>query len=171
MANGPYFTPDNSGRGTWWTLHMTAAKKKHYFPELMRDIRDNFFCPEVCKPHIEEYMRKHPIPSHPDRWFDWSIDFHNDVNLRTGKPFMERSEARRLFGLESSTPLPQTTNNNTSRLGQNTSHGQNNTPYQGQNNLAFSGGPILPSVGKTHQIPSSGTKYTAYAPLARKGGR
>lgn len=91
------FTSDNSGPGTWWVIHMLAESENPCFPTTMNAIEQNFYCKEVCKPHIVEYMKKNPIPRDPKLWYQFTIDFHNAVNKRLGKHIMSRSEVDAIF--------------------------------------------------------------------------
>lgn len=60
----------------------------------------NFPCPN-CKVHFGDYLASHPPGnidfSNPTALFDWSVDFHNDVNFRKGKAPMSYEEARSLY--------------------------------------------------------------------------
>jgi hypothetical protein len=87
------YTPDDSGKGVWWVIHLLAYRQKNYFPDFMATIRDNFFCPTECKPHLIAYIQRHPIPRDPRDWFVWTVNLHNDVNRRIGKRVLSVNEA------------------------------------------------------------------------------
>lgn len=45
----------------------------------------------ICRTHMNNYKKK---PDWPGQAFQWSVDLHNDVNRRTGKPTMPLHVAR-----------------------------------------------------------------------------
>lgn len=91
------FITENTGRGVWWVIHMLAKNEISSFRETMEAIGDNFFCEDICKPHIKDYISKNPIPRDRARWYQWTIDFHNAVNARLGKRQLSRSEVDEIF--------------------------------------------------------------------------
>lgn len=92
-------TTEKLGPGVWWTIHKLAKKKEKYFQEFMIDLSNNFFCLE-CQEHFKEYLVKHPIPNHSSEWFKWSVNFHNKVNVRLGKPVLTLERATELYEKE-----------------------------------------------------------------------
>jgi len=91
------FNPENSGRGVWWVIHSLAKNQDAAFPGTMTHIRDNFFCSDVCRPHIKSYMQRNPLPRDSRMWFEWSVNFHNNVNQRLGKPIISLDEAYMIY--------------------------------------------------------------------------
>lgn len=79
------YSPEDTGKGVWFTIHMLAYQRKPYFPDYIRDLVDNFFC-QNCQLHFQNYLFSHPVPRNPLAWFRWSVDFHNAVNIRLAKP-------------------------------------------------------------------------------------
>jgi len=91
------FTPEKLGSGCWWLLHTHAFEKSPFFPDLVKSTAKVFFCPEKCKPHFLSYLKNNPVPSNSNNWFDWTVDFHNDVNRRIGKPIVSRTQAYEMY--------------------------------------------------------------------------
>jgi hypothetical protein len=50
-------------------------------------------CP--CEEHLYEFLEKNP-PTW-DSLFEWSVDLHNAVNMRIGRPTMDAGQARELW--------------------------------------------------------------------------
>jgi hypothetical protein len=77
------------GPGIWWVIHQDskAGDKQAVIRHIM-----SVPC-EDCKSHAESYMRKYPIPEEGQDLFKWSVDFHNAVNSRLGRPIFSLEEA------------------------------------------------------------------------------
>lgn len=90
---------DNIGNGTWFMLHHTAEKA--ITPEKMRCYADNFrdLCSRMdgcgCGGHCSEMLERlkpedyfHFVDENgvPDGCLRHSVDCHNEVNRRLGKP-------------------------------------------------------------------------------------
>lgn len=96
--------PEIFGPGKWEDLHLYAFharshdQKIHYI-RYVEIILTNIRCQE-CRQHALKYLKKHPLT---DRWSDkmgmfyWSVDFHNWVNKRLGKPQVPRDVAYNHF--------------------------------------------------------------------------
>ncbi len=68
-------------RGSWALLHALRAELP-------------------CKPcveHYDAYLRERP-PVFGAGWFAWTVAFHNEVNVRIGKPFVPLAKAAYLWG-------------------------------------------------------------------------
>jgi hypothetical protein len=104
------WTPD-TGKGEWRDIHLMAALRKPYFIDWMQTLAIHHHCP-ICRSHIQKYLKDNPIPSSPYLWFDWSVDFHNVVNLRTGKVAMLREDAHALFAQALGVQQPEQPANN-----------------------------------------------------------
>jgi Erv1 / Alr family len=51
-----------------------------------------------CADHWKAIIAKHPPDfTSPAAFFAWTVDRHNDVNARLGKPIMSHEEARALY--------------------------------------------------------------------------
>jgi hypothetical protein len=80
------------GQPTWMFLHTFSLKlseqkyallKKEVF-DMIKLICASLPCPD-CASHATEYMKKSPIPPTASALQKFIFDFHNAVNLRTGK--------------------------------------------------------------------------------------
>lgn len=102
--------PHVSGPGSWYSMHV-LSRRAHTTEEKQRCIQDihtiveNFKCLD-CRQHGMEYIRYNP-PEHclnmrtlsgaDTSLFDWTVDYHNSVNMRTGKMLMDRGVAYALY--------------------------------------------------------------------------
>ena len=103
--------PKLIGPGIWFIIHLTARKAvdeptKRAFLELMKSLAQKFPC-EKCRTHINEYLAKNPIehywngknPSGEENGlFTWSWNFHNTVNTRLGKVYVDYDTAWNMYG-------------------------------------------------------------------------
>lgn len=85
LIDGPRF---------WAELHLFALRHRNknstgWLNDWIASIPFNG-CP--CKSHLEEFMQENP-PDWND-FFSWTIDLHNAVNIRIGKPTMDVENAR-----------------------------------------------------------------------------
>lgn len=96
---GPYF---------WGVLHiatytappvLTEAHREG-FRQLVGSYLSILPCP-VCQQHFSEVLAKHPLEEHmatsKDLFF-WSVDVHNAVNIKLGKPVLSYEEAAAFWG-------------------------------------------------------------------------
>jgi hypothetical protein len=91
--------PKQFGPYIWPMLHLHAYRYQSAAPHEQAAIR-RFFedlpamlpCPG-CQMHAAAYMKEHPVEL--ERLFNWSVDFHNSVNKRTGKRVFTYNEAFR----------------------------------------------------------------------------
>jgi len=86
--------PKYLGPGYWASWHLksvhadTPRKKAEIARNIALDIA-NFPCSK-CKTHSKEYVSRHPLMEavkDKDKlsMFNWTVNFHNEVNLRLGK--------------------------------------------------------------------------------------
>lgn len=101
--------PKIVGPGVWWVIHSLAKqaidpKSITRFIDFMNFLRDNFSC-KNCRKHIQEYMKLHPFNDfigledngRKIGMFKWAWLFHNAVNTRIGKPYVEWETAFDMF--------------------------------------------------------------------------
>lgn len=75
------------GRSTWFLLHEIVKHNKdtddnsYYLGSLLDALANIYPCPR-CRIHIDEYLRE----NNPRMTEQFMCDFHNDVNVRLGKP-------------------------------------------------------------------------------------
>ena len=98
--------PRKIGPGFWasWhirTLNFTSKEDQELAKIVIeRDIR-NFPCME-CRGHAMEYLAKNPINIDGEKYtlFSWTVDFHNAVNMRLGKDYIDIQDAKKLWSGE-----------------------------------------------------------------------
>jgi len=88
--------------GMWHVMHMLAAKaitdeSMRSFKFLIKCYCDSFPCLQ-CRKHLVDYVSKNPLSKYvsnvnesgrPIGMATWSWAFHNAVNTRLGKPYMD----------------------------------------------------------------------------------
>jgi hypothetical protein len=102
--------PESFGPGTWRTLHVLAldantyAKKMQYI-HIVELILSSIPCLDPCREDALAYLQKNPLTKY---WnltangedvgmFYWSVDFHNWVNRKIGKPEIPRNIAYQFY--------------------------------------------------------------------------
>lgn len=94
--------PKYLGPGYWASWHLksvhsdTPRKKAEIARNIALDIA-NFPC-QKCKNHAKEYVSRHPLmeavkDKNKYSMFNWTVNFHNEVNLRLGKPLYSTDDA------------------------------------------------------------------------------
>jgi hypothetical protein len=63
---------------------------------LLRRVRAELPC-ETCVRHFDLFVRVFP-PAFGEGWFAWTVQLHNNVNVRLGRPLWTLDQARRLWG-------------------------------------------------------------------------
>ena len=102
--------PKYIGPGYWasWHIKTLLTDNKEKKSEVARMISidiENFPCLE-CKNHAIEYVKNHslkPAVEDPDPYslFKWTVNFHNEVNMRLGYPMIDWSQAKKMWSKES----------------------------------------------------------------------
>ena len=103
----PYLSnPKIWGPGVWFNIHLLAAKAtdvetKEFFVQYINTLVKNLPCIE-CRKHATKYLRDNLLISYltdsdPEGLFRWSWTFHNFVNTRLSKPFIDWEIARDMF--------------------------------------------------------------------------
>lgn len=94
---GPYF---------WGVLHLGCLAES-ITPEFINMYPSVIPC-GMCGQHFAELIKEMPFPdsSDPLVLFKWSVDVHNIVNQRTGKPILTVEEALKIWTTEPETPAP-----------------------------------------------------------------
>lgn len=89
-----FFKLSNVNRETWGIIHYLGfLGKKEEVRKLFHLLSRFFVCPK-CRRHITEFLILNPTPAS----FDDTIDFHNAVNQRIGKPiFKGKDDLIRIF--------------------------------------------------------------------------
>lgn len=102
--------PQNFGPGYWRLIHVIALDantymKKMQFIQLIQTIFNSIPCLDPCRHDALDYLNKHPLTEY---WnivvngedigmFYWSVDCHNWVNRKLGKPYVPREVAYRFY--------------------------------------------------------------------------
>ena len=88
---GPYF---------WGALHLACLGDSD--PQAIRSFVDTFSlvipC-SACRVHFAEVLKSNPVPQTEDpiELFNWSVDIHNIVNERLGKPVIDSASAFKIW--------------------------------------------------------------------------
>lgn len=97
--------PNYIGPGSWFTIHSMAAcisdeNEKKCVIKVIRHLQKSFPCGD-CRGHFGTYLDKNPpemtLGGSLDSLFVWTVNFHNAVNYRLGKPQVSVEEARKIF--------------------------------------------------------------------------
>ncbi len=85
------------GPGTWIATHVLALvsdqNEDYAFYSLYIYRMVHALPCGQCRKHGVRYIDKYPVPK-SGSMFNWSIDFHNAVNKRLGKPEMSIEQAK-----------------------------------------------------------------------------
>jgi hypothetical protein len=90
-------------RRKWHQIHTKGADvikgklSARDFCIWMRQVPASLPC-SICSNHAREYMTVYP-PERASNTFDWTWQFHNEVNRRKNKPIVSHSEAAAQYGL------------------------------------------------------------------------
>lgn len=99
--------PEKWGPYYWGALHLAAlgcpdAQVLRTFIECYKTVLPCL----SCRAHFTQVLDENPVPDSPDPMaiFKWSVDVHNIVNVRLGKPVIEYEEALAIW--TDSRPVP-----------------------------------------------------------------
>ena len=94
---GPYF---------WGVIHLGCLTGS-ITPEFIAMYPSVIPC-GMCGQHFAELLKEMPFPDSRDPLvlFKWSVDAHNLVNERTGKPILSVEEALKIWTTEPAPPEP-----------------------------------------------------------------
>jgi len=85
--------PTKWGPHFWMTLHIACLGCKDY--KALAEFVEGYIyiipC-LTCREHFEQVLVENPVPEDGD-FFKWSVDVHNIVNKRLGKPEFSYEEA------------------------------------------------------------------------------
>jgi len=86
--------PNIWGPNLWGTLHLLCFAGT-ITPEFVQEFANVIPCP-MCAAHFTEVLKEVPLPdsNDPQVLFEWSVEAHNIVNERTGKPVFTVDQAR-----------------------------------------------------------------------------
>ena len=106
--------PNFWGPSIWRTIHSVAYESdklasENTFSNLIYELSFVLPC-ETCRNHMQNYLKDHPIPQ--NNFFIWSVEFHNQVNIRLGKPIMSFEEASQIYAKASNCKNCEDSSNN-----------------------------------------------------------
>jgi hypothetical protein len=82
------------GPSFWGALHLACFRPDN--PDKVKQFIDLYQyvlpCPG-CRAHFSEVLVEYPPPDDPEELFNWSVEVHNIVNVRLGKPTWTPDEA------------------------------------------------------------------------------
>ena len=80
------------GPRMWKKMHVESLNQnRDTFIDLLIRVDKTIPC-GMCRQHFREYVKSHPIRPNTNL-VTWTIDFHNNVNDRLGKPQLSYPEA------------------------------------------------------------------------------
>lgn len=87
----------------WGEMHSRALKARQISTEMvwLMQLANRLPCGE-CKQFYMEQLTTNP-PLHVSTYFEWTVNLHNAVNRKLGKPEMDVEEARTAWRLASTT--------------------------------------------------------------------
>ena len=83
--------PSSWGPYYWGMLHLAALANAPDFPELVQMFPALLPCP-TCSNNFRKIIENNPLTAN---YFTWSVDVHNMVNKKLGKPQMSYEDAHR----------------------------------------------------------------------------
>ena len=95
--NDPSYPLQRDGGRFWAELHLFALRHRGrnaigWFNDWAASLPFNG-CP--CEQHFNDWIAENPIDW--ENFFQWTIDLHNAVNMRIGKPTMAVEDARKYW--------------------------------------------------------------------------
>jgi len=97
--------PSKWGPHFWMTLHIAClgCQDAKVLADFVEGYKEIIPCLS-CREHFEQVLVENPVPE-ADNLFKWSVDVHNIVNKRLGKPEFSYEDA--LANIVTATPPPQ----------------------------------------------------------------
>jgi hypothetical protein len=106
MRKSSISDPKIIGPGVWGTMHLLAKKNtsregQEFVKRVIEDIIISFPCMD-CRGHAMEYLSKNPIEvdGYEFSVFIWTVDFHNFVNKRLYKDYIDVQDALKIWSGE-----------------------------------------------------------------------
>jgi len=98
-------TPDEVGKGLWFSIHTLAADvndepyKWKFFEYYMKLMQRKMKCSN-CKGHFGNYLSSHPFDKYykiKNGAYIYTHEFHNAVNKRLGKNIVDLDESFQIY--------------------------------------------------------------------------
>lgn len=109
MGGSDISNPVKVGPGSWGVMHSLALKNTSkegqlFAKQVIENIIVTFPCLE-CRGHAMEYLARNPIQieerGNKELYvFSWTVDFHNFVNKRLHKEYIDLQDALKLWSGE-----------------------------------------------------------------------
>ena len=106
MGKSSISDPKIIGPGVWGTMNLIAKKNtsnegQEFAKRVIEDIIITFPCME-CRSHAIQYLSKNPIEISAYEYsvFFWTVDFHNFVNKRLYKDYIDGQDALKIWSGE-----------------------------------------------------------------------
>jgi len=93
----PHSTPEakrERWHALWREIHTQDAPSEEWWLGIVLKVR-RMSC--QCDQFLKSYLPTNP-PRYDD-WFAWTVELHNDVNAKLGKPQVALQEAREIWGV------------------------------------------------------------------------
>lgn len=89
------------GSAKWRELHIYALTHRpnpHERAAWLKNWSESIPCGD-CKKEGRKYIKSHPLPvaASPEEFFSWSVQFHNFVSSKLGKPQLTVEEAKAIW--------------------------------------------------------------------------
>jgi len=94
--------PTNWGPYYWGMLHVAALANVPDFPELAQMFPALLPCP-TCSNDFRKIIENTPLTGN---YFMWTVDVHNQVNKKLGKPQMSLEDAHRRWTTPAAPKIP-----------------------------------------------------------------
>lgn len=96
-------SPEIWGPTLWGTIHYTCLTGSAT-NEFINGFADAIPCP-ACGQHFKQMLQELPFPESHDPLilFEWSVNIHNRVNARIGKPIISVEQAMELWTRQKTT--------------------------------------------------------------------
>jgi hypothetical protein len=97
-------SPEKWGPILWGAIHMTCLAGSAT-SEFVNAFAEALPCP-ACSGHFKEVLTELPFPESRDPFilFEWSVNAHNRVNSRIGKPILTVEQAFKIWTEPSTKP-------------------------------------------------------------------
>lgn len=92
---------DYHGPGIWFCFHTMSYNTIGYDLSIsliyfIKKTINSFKC-SVCRTHALKYLKQNPPELKINNLFQWTVDFHNDVNHHKGKQVWSYTKAYNLY--------------------------------------------------------------------------
>lgn len=97
MNTNAQLDPKIWGSHVWATMHVLALNESKNFGAFLDSLELLLPC-KKCQMHFQEYKTKNPLTGNN---FEWTVNFHNAVNIKLGRSTMTVEDARKQWASDS----------------------------------------------------------------------